>query len=290
FGIPSLHVFIVTFGSFYTVYLFHLYVSTRERHVLIFYFINLFSAVLIYSRAMFVFNIIASLLLLLLSAKTINYKVYILAPFLFLIFSFLFGVIGNLRVSHEAKVKYDNSIFLKTGQATHSIAESSIPKEFFWTYIYTSSSIANLQKNINNADRHVSVTWFLKMVNNEMIFDFISKRINRIFGIPHPGEYTINGSFNVSTVYSVAYSHLGWIGMTIMFCYVLILPVIYLKPNGNGSPFSATGFAILTTMYIFLAYDNTIRFTGLSFQLVYPLIFSWLEAKRIFVLRRPVSS
>ncbi len=286
FGIPSLHVFIVTFSSFYTVYLFHLYLSTRKKKILILYFVNLFAAVLIYSRAMFIFNVIASLILLAPFIRFVPKIILILSPVCLISLFFLFGVFGNLRVSHGAEVKYNNSIFLDTGQATRSFKKSIVPNEFFWTYIYASSSLANLQKNINNADKHISIAWFLKMVNNEMLFDFISKRINQFFDIPHPGEYSIYGSFNVSTIYSVAYSHLGWLGMMIMFCYVLIIPFGYRKLIKSSSPFSATGFAILTTMYFFMAYDNTIRFTGLSFQLTYPVIFGWLETKGIFFLRK----
>lgn len=286
FGIPTLHVFTVTFSSFYTVYLFHLYLSTRKKRILLFYSINLFAAILIYSRAMFMFNLLASLILLVPFIKMIPKKILLLFPVILILLFFLFGVFGNLRVSHEGKVNYDNSIILKTGQATQPFKESIIPNEFFWTYIYTTSSLANLQKNINNANKHISMIWFLKMVNNEMIFDFISKRINSVFDIPHPGEHYINGSFNVSTLYSVAYSHLGWFGMVIMFCYVLIIPVVYQKWNKSHSPFFATGFAILITMYFFMAYDNTIRFTGLSFQLAYPIIFEWLESKGIYLLRK----
>ena len=62
FGIPSLQVFTVTFGSFYTVYLFALFISSGKRLYFILYLINLFSALLIYSRAMLIFNVVASTL------------------------------------------------------------------------------------------------------------------------------------------------------------------------------------------------------------------------------------
>ena len=232
------------------------------------------------------FNVVSSCCLYIHATKTIPFRILVVAPFILAICLFLFGVVGNIRVSQIDQTSYNNSTFLTHGGASENFKNSIIPNEFFWTYIYTSSPIANLQKNINNADQHVSLTWFIKMVNNEMIFDSISKRINSIYGIPHPGEHTINGSFNVSTIYSVAYSHLGWLGMAIMFCYILIFPMVYRKLNKSNSPFYLTGFAILVTMYFFMAFDNTIRFTGLSFQLVYPLIFAWLEMRGIFILRK----
>ncbi|MEJ0029481.1 MAG: hypothetical protein WDO15_03565 [Bacteroidota bacterium] len=69
FGIPSLHVFIVTFSSFFTVYLFHLYLSKRTRLLLILYLVNLSAALLIYSRAMLFFNITGSVIVYFISMR-----------------------------------------------------------------------------------------------------------------------------------------------------------------------------------------------------------------------------
>src|SRR5579859_3227263 len=44
FGVPSLHVFNVTFASFYTVFLFHLFLSKKEKRLLVLYLINLAAA------------------------------------------------------------------------------------------------------------------------------------------------------------------------------------------------------------------------------------------------------
>jgi hypothetical protein len=287
FGIPSLHVFIVTFSSFYTIYLFHLYLSTKKRLLLLLFLLNLMAAVLIYSRAMLMFNLCASVFLFLHLNPSLVKKLFPYAPVVIILFLFGFGIIGNQRVSHGNNKSYDNTIFLGTGRATEEFKSSAIPKEFFWTYIYTSSSLANLQENINHADRHgPSLHWLLKMVNNEMLPDFISKRINKWFKIPHPGEYRIERYFNVSTVYSISFSHQSWTGMVIMLFYLIAFPVIYLKILGTSGPYQLVGIAILSTMYLFMAYDNTIRFTGLSFQLVYPVILGWLEKKNWFSLRK----
>lgn len=287
FGIPSLHVFIVTFSSFYTIYLFHLYLSTKKKLILFLYLLNLTAALLIFSRAMFIFNFSASSFLYLHFNSNFSRKLLLISPFVLVVLLFSFGVIGNLRVSHNNNNNYDNTIFLSTGKATDNFKNSVVPNEFFWTYIYASSSIANLQENINKADRHsISLSWFLKMINNEMLPDFISKRINRWFQIPHPGEYRIERYFNVSTVYSIAFSHQSWPGMIIMSIYLLLIPLVYIRLFPGNSPFTTTGIAIMTTMYLFMAYDNTIRFTGLSFQLFYPLFFGWLETKNIFSLRK----
>lgn len=288
FGVPSLHVFVVTFSSFYTIYLFHVYSSTRRRGILALYAINLFAAFLIYNRGMFLFNVVASAFVALSFAHRIPKKLLLVSPFVLVIAFYLFGVFGNIRVSHIEGTSYNGEIFLNTGGANDRFRNGPIPDEFFWMYIYTSSPLANLQENINKADRHcLQWSWFFKMVNNEMLPDFISKRINRWFKIPHPGDYRIERYFNVSTVYSIAFSHLCWNGMVIMVIFILAIPFLYFRILRLNSPYTLTALAILSTMYLFMAYDNTIRFTGLSFQLFYPVAFHWLEQKNWFNLRAP---
>ena len=280
FGIPTLHVFIVTFSSFYTVYLFHLYLSGRQKVIFFLFVINLLAAILIYSRAMFFFNLSACFFLFLFSVKRIPGIVLVITPVLVLLLLFFFGVLGTLRVSRQSSREYSNKLFLSTGGATESFKESVIPKEFFWPYIYITSPLANLQHNIKTHSGHeVTLSNITQMVNNEILMDFLSKRINSLTGSERKTENNILGPFNVSTVYSRAYSYAGWTGMSILAMVILLVPWLYAKLFPARSPFFPTGFAILCTTFLFLAYDNTIRFTGLSFQLVYPVVLHYAALK-----------
>ena len=287
FGVPSLHVFTVTFASFYTVYLFHLYLSTRNGLVFVFYFINLAAALLIYSRAMLIFNISSSLLLYILTMKIIPIRFYFLTAAGLLLFFFFFGIMGTLRVSRESKKPYDNQLFLETGGATPQFRDSGIPGEFFWAYIYLSSPIANLQENIISTEpQTVTFQRFAEMFNSELLPDFISKRTNHIFNLTTVKEFRIPGPFNVTTLFSRAFSYLDWLGVVIMALSSLLLPWIYLKVVPGDSRYFLTGIAILCVMWGFMCYDNTIRFTGLSLQLGYPILFTWLNKFKIFNLFR----
>lgn len=288
FGIPSLHVFIVTFSSFYTVYLFHVYLSTRQKTILCLYAINMAAAILIYSRAMFIFNLTASFILILLIKKIVTVRLLIVLPLMILL-SYFFGVLGTLRVSRELNVPYDNSLFTELGRPTESFSQSIIPNEFLWTYIYVSSPLANLQHNINSYPvKPASLSRTGEMINNEVLMDFISKRVNAFFHKEREQENTIPGPFNVSTVYSRSYSYLGWTGIVLMAVIVILIPWAYLKILPMESQFFAAAFAILCTMFLFLAYDNTIRFTGLCFQLVYPVLFNFI-VKRINLAKKIIS-
>ncbi|HYG00793.1 MAG TPA: hypothetical protein VD927_00045 [Chryseosolibacter sp.] len=280
FGAPSLHVFTVTFASFYTVFLFHEYLSHRNKIILALYLVNLVAAILIYSRAMFVFNLIGSIFLLLMSMKSISKRFVVVSVFGFVILGYLFGILGTLRVSREAQSAYDNNLFLKIGEAKPSFSESFIPAEYFWSYMFITSPLANFQFNVNTArENGITLDRFAEMANNEILMDFISKRINAVTGSVRKSDNIVHPSFNVSTVYSRCYSYAGWFGVLFMAIILLALPLLFIKLIPSSSPFYMTAVAIMSTMFLFLAYDNTIRFTGLSFQLVYPVILSFLVSK-----------
>jgi hypothetical protein len=283
FGVPSLHVFIVTFASFYTVFLFHLYVLHRQRINLILYIINLFASLLIFNRGMFTFILVATIFVYL-SLVRFRWLVFVLVSIVsFFCFLYIFGMLGTLRESAESKTKYDSNIFLGIGQAEDSFRNSFIPKEFFWGYMYISSPLANLQTNINSQPVQGLKNLTLRLFIDEVVFDFASKRLNKLMGWERLKDQTIPGPFNVSTVYSRSYCYGGWWGMAFMAILVGFVPWLYLRLLPMN-PYALTGASILCTMYLFLGFDNMIRFSGLSFQLVYPFAFplfirikSWVE-------------
>ena len=286
FGIPTLHVFIVTFGSFYTIFLFGHYLETHSRHLLFLFFFNLIPALLIFNRGMFLFNVAACLFLLLIKQRRIALRHVCLGVACILIVSYLFGVMGNLRVSNESRAPYSNEGFLATGGATERFLNSPMPQEFFWTYIYATSPLANFQQNINvSEDEDASVSSFLRWFVNEVLPDFLSKRINAYAGLEPEKTKTIPGPFNATTVYSGSFSYAGWWGIALMAIIIILLPSIYCRVIPLSSPFFLSGFAILSTIYLFMIFDNTFRFTGFSLQLIYPIILSiacrrvrWIKA------------
>lgn len=287
FGIPSLHVFVVTFSSFYTIFLFHQYLSHRSRRLLVLYAINLVAAILIYNRGMLLFNLFASVSLFMICRGRLRH-VFILIPLAVLI-AFLFGVLGNMRVSNESRVPYTSTLFLKTGQASDDFNRSIIPDEFFWAYIYSTSPIANLEVNVRSAQSRVlALPTFWYWLNDEVLFDFISKRVNAMTGRERPRIATIEGPFNAPTVYSGSYAHLGFTGIVLMALIIWILPWLYLRIIHPSSAFFLTGLVTLNVIFFFMVFDNTLRFTGLSFQMVYPVLLhfgcKWLpRLEKIFL-------
>lgn len=285
FGFPSVHVFTVTFASFYTIYLFGLFLQHRKRIYFVLYFINLTAALLIYSRAMLLFNLFASFQVLLFYTGGISRRQWAGLTLGLVVLAFGFGWMGSKRVSFENGKSYDPELFLSIGEASLEFRNSPVPPEFFWSYVYLSSPLANFQQNLNTYPVPKARTGlWARMINNEMLPDFISKRINTLFSTGRSDEHTIPGKpFNVSTVYSRSYCYLGWTGLIVMGVFVACVPLLYARWLPDNS-YAFAGLAILNTMYFFLFYDNTIRFTGLSLQLAYPFLLpvGELLCRRIF--------
>lgn len=231
---------------------------------------------------MLFFNLFGCLNIYLFKVTRIQISFLLILAIASIVLLFLFGVMGNKRVSFENNQTYNSDIFLDIGKATDRFKNSPIPNEFFWTYIYITSPLANLQQNVNvYKPEPLSVGNTFNLINNEMLFDFISKRFNAIFGTHRKIQYTISDPFNVSTVYSRSYSYLGWIGIILMGVFVLVFPLLYIKLLPKNSLYTLAALAILNTMYMLLFYDNTIRFTGLGFQLIYPFVFEWINTRNL---------
>lgn len=273
FGIPTLHVFIVTFSSFYTIFLFQQYLKRRSARLLFLSAINLLPAIMIYNRGMFLFNLAACIFLYVTYRGHIKFRHIAAGITGGILIAYLFGVMGSIRVSNESREPYSNEGFLQTGKASTSFKESTIPEEFFWAYVYTTSPIANLQQNISlNNPEHCRLASVVHWFNNEVIPDFVSKRINAATGTEKEKIQTIPGPFNATTVYAGSFSYCGWWGLFLMAFVILLVPLLYVCVIYPDSPFFLSGLAIVNTMFLFMVFDNTIRFTGLSFQIVYPIL------------------
>jgi len=283
FGVPTLHVFLVTFSSFYVSYLFHVFLHSRKRIILIFYIINLLPALLIFNRGMLMMNLSTSLFIYLYSIKSIERPVQKLLLLVVALvgLSLFFGVLGTLRVSHQTKQRYGRSLVYEVGNATPSLKESMIPSEFFWDYLYFTSPMANLQLTTSQPAPEISVRNLFEWGNNEVLLDAFSKRINAHIGLSKRQGPRIAPHLNASTVYAESFMYGGWYTMGLMTLVLMFFPFLYKRLLSVESSYYVTGMAMLNTLYLFLIFDNMLAFSGFSFQLSYPLLFSWMEKRRI---------
>lgn len=274
FGIPFFQPIITTFTSFYTVYLFHLLICKRSRSNIINLVLILLIPLLVYNRGMLVISLVNFAIMFFMFKSKIKLKTVCYLGAICLVVFYYFGKLGNYRM-----VKKDSSQYmLKVGEATENFKTSKIPKEFFWTYVYSAAPLANFQKTVNeNSEFNYKVINFLSY---ELLPDFISKRITNPLGIVKERPDRIASFLTVGTLYSSGYKYIGWIGPIIMYFYlVLIIAFFWLFLKKNNT-FYVTGFSILGTFVFFNIFSNMIYFSGISFQLIYPIIYQLITKKK----------
>lgn len=290
FGIPTFHVFLVTFNSFFSIYLFQLILSETQKRLklLILFLLTLVPSLLILNRGMLIIILMSCVFVYLIKYQSkITIKKIAGLTILMVIALYLFGVVGNIRVNntyHTQTSLLDNSMFLQIGGATKEFKASPIPKEFFWSYIYAASPLANLQETINKYEqtKDISMSDSFVFTTTQIIPDFISKRIAKSYEIVIPKAVQVAPELNVSTAFAQPYLILGWVGISLFTLFIFIFAFFYiLVLKRMRSEYFVVGVAILNSVFVFNTFSNMFAFTGLSFQLVYPILFSLFSSKKL---------
>ena len=180
---------------------------------------------------------------------------------------FMFGIFGDIRSNSE-----DSTYIARASGATDKFLESSVPKQFYWSYLYIASPVANLQNNINYTI--IPGGNYKDLVLNEFLPTFLTK-----FIMP-PQEkffYQINPFLNVGTIYVYSFSYLKWKGLFLMFFYFIILINVYYYIIVKSDTYKVTGLAVLLNIIVFANFHNTIAYSVISLQLIYPIIFSTIK-------------
>ncbi|MGR5962658.1 hypothetical protein ACT7DN_22125 [Bacillus paranthracis] len=164
--------------------------------------------------------------------KKMNFKIVIGLGVVAILVLYIFGLSGNARVNHSYqndKTMWESDVILRVGGAKEEFINSSIPDAFFWSYIYISSPLANLQHTINAIEvKDLEFVDIFYMVNNEIFPDFINKRINDMYRVTKPPIAQISTELTVATAFAGSYVTLGWLGLIIYFITLLFISLAYI--------------------------------------------------------------
>jgi hypothetical protein len=272
FGLPVIHTFLVSFNTFFAIYLFHQYISTRKKRLLWMFLLVLLPFILLVYRSSIMTVLFGAMFVFLLSKAVIPFKLILKTIAGVILLFFLFGFLGNLRSG-----KGDPTYIPRASGATEAFLNSYIPKEFYWSYLYVASPVANLQNNINAVKSPEGD--YRDLVFNEFLPAFVTKFV---IAQEEKKFHQINPFLNVGTIYVYSFSYLRWQGIILMFLYFMTLVNLYYLLIQKSDTFKVTGMAILFNMIIFANFHNTISYSASSLQLIYPVIFSSL----IFLIRK----
>lgn len=278
-GIPGFHVFAVTFVSFLGLYCWQLFLEEKRWYLLLLSVLFVSFPIMLFNRGGFIMNLSSMFFIFLLHKRTMVIKLKYLSAFVLVLILLLyaFGIFGNIRSDSEnaAKDITDSSFILRVGQATEEFKNSPVPDPFFWAYLYASTPIANLQYMTENIEPSNNLTLFI----TQTVFpDFIGKRVEEKIGRTVQQDQRRSPVFNVSTMFISSFKTLGFLGMLLTYFYFIFFVFLYSYMMKHMHTTKIIGIAILCTIAIFNMFDNMLVFSGLSFQLVYPILF-WIYKK-----------
>lgn len=272
FGIPLLHGLLISFNSFLIAHSFATFMSTKNKKILWVYLMLYIPAILFLSRSILMLGLLTSLFIYLHFIGKLSWKNKVKIGILTIVGLYLFGVIGNLRSGGE--------YIYTQSQATDEFMESSIPKEFYWTYLYAASPLANFQNTVNKSV--IDKMDFGGFIFYENLPRIISKNLGGPLNITQKDLIRITPWLTVGTTYAKSFSYLGWYGPYLLFLsnlLIYLLVIVFLV--SRKSSYHVTTISILSVIVLLNIFSNMLIVTGISFQLAYCVLFSLFEGKKI---------
>lgn len=274
FGIPLLHGILISFNSFLIAHAFSIYMSTKKKKVLCYYILLYMPPLLFLSRSIIVMGLLTSLFIYLHYVKKIKIKTYLILSISILVGLYFFGVIGNLRSGGD--------YIYTQSKAKDSFMESAMPVEYYWTYLYVASPLANFQNTVSKKKiKDYSLKGYIYYENMPKI---ISKNLREFVSIEERDLERIVPWLTVGTTYAKSFSYLGWFGPYIMFftnLAIYLFVIIFFVPR--KSSYHITTIAILSIIILLNIFSNILIVTGISFQLIYCVLFAFFENKKIVI-------
>jgi hypothetical protein len=274
YGIPVLHVLVVTFNLFYTLYVFHQLLSNPSKKLIFKYLMLILPFVILLQRSNIMYIIIGSFFIYLLSIANFSFPKMVYVVVAGFVSFYAFGYLGNLRSAGG-----DSTFIPLSSGVTDKFLKGPVPNEFYWGYLYVGSPLANLQNNINLAKDKTSD--YEGLIVNEFMPDFLGKRLSSELSIKPRAFEQINPFLNVGTIYARPFNYAGWGGLITMFLYFITLMNIYYIFIERSYTYGVTGIAMMCVAIALANFENTIQYSAYSFQLIYPLILSVIKKYRL---------
>lgn len=259
FGIPTLHVVIVTFSAFYAIKNILIFVLFRNKVNLFKFILPLMYFVLIFSRGMLLLIVFCTVAVVL-CQRRINTKRLLYAVIGLIIIMWVFGIAGNIRVSNQ----WNNSTIILS-MARIDFDPNSIFAPFYWTEEYIICSIRNLNNTIITIRPSYDFGEFLYT----LIPDFISKRIWPNSSIVVARVVDV---FTSLTTYSYSYSSFGYLGLFTEYL-LYIITGIYLQKTRYLDPLDrVVTLAVASFIFGLSIFDAMLQYSGYSFILIWGVL------------------
>lgn len=264
-GVPSLHVFTVTFGSAFSTIRFADFLYEKHRLLRIRYLAE--ACIPVVYLLLIVYRGPAMIVL------TTWAFVFIIRSGLTLKRGLIIACVGSVLLLAAGKLGEARSgTLIDLGRPTQEFQESRIPNSAFWVYLYATGPIANFQYAVSNVDPQYNLWKMPEFIIGEMLPDAISHRLLAMIDVPIVRDVPeFSPHFNVSSLFGRSWIFFGWIGVLTMLTYFVAAVFVYVCLL-RASALAVPSLALLNTFVVYCVFDNMIAITAISLQLFWPLL------------------
>lgn len=272
-GMPSLHVFAVTFGSVYSIIRFadFLYETggvrwryLGEAAIPIIFLLSIVyrgPALIVLTSWVFVF-------LIYLPRIRVSHVLTMIGLGALLLF-------GAAKLG-EARSGNVNGL----GHASAAFHGSNLGPVAFWLFLYSTGPLANFQYAVSTVQPSYDLKRIPEYIVSELLPDTISHRIlPRLGAGPDRNIPEFSDHFNVSSIFSRSWIFFGWISVLTTFAVFIFILYAYLGAI-RTSPLAVPCLALLNTFVVYNLFDNMIATTSIGIQLLWPLLLGMLLKRR----------
>lgn len=269
-GVPIVNVIVVNgFGAMFQIAVTMLCFNVTSRSVAIRnVFLTILPPIICVQRGIAMNMFIGAFCIFLLTTKNLKRNIISISVVGLLIL-YLFGLMGNYR----SKGNFD--LIARTANVSEKFEKSVLPSEYLWSYLYIASPLANFQYIVDKKPEveGVSDDYGLKpFIGINIIPQTVSKRLD--FKYPELSRFFCIPNMVVGSTYFVPYFEMGWIGVFLMFGYIMFFLSFCIKLVKRTSPMFPAMVALLCETSLMGIFDNMVAYAGLFFQIVIVYLYS----------------
>jgi hypothetical protein len=243
-GVPSLHVFAVTFGGAFATIRFadFLYEQRRWRRLryLAEAMVSIFYYLLVVYRGTALISLTSWAFVFAIKRSRIGWRAAVIATGLGLGVLMLNGLIGEARTGSLKALGFPSLAF----------QESGVPESYFATYLYATGPIANFQHGVTTTVPAYDFSEVPRFLISEMLPDFLSRRLLSAIDTNRPAVPEMSRGFNVSSIFGRSYLFFGWTGVLLIFAWMMAMALSYLALILQ-SQYCVPCLALLNTLIVF---------------------------------------
>lgn len=276
-GIPLIHTILVDSILFYSVYLFYLYLETKDRKILVETIIILLIPLLLFQKGLIIFSLFSLFNLGIAKAIKVYGKMKPKYIVLIILGIFLILYINGGLTNVRSGVGWNNESFPTSLCGLNNKWPRWLPVQFGWTYAYVVSPLANLNYNISTIN---NTNWPILLVSTTP--DILAKRISPISYANSKRKLLITPVLNACTGFIESVRGGGRFGLWYYFIiFTLVMLLVFVVRCKGKKIYSSAYLSIICMMTVFNFFYNTLVESATALLPWFILLSPYLSKKKI---------